>query len=945
MSKIKATHSSVKDKSSVSLHNKNEIAEEESSAGKSEKYILQNPLDRFEVDDSRDESEDLPEEDPEEGSSEELEEYPEEDMEIDKKSLVSGNEEKSHSVNDLMEESDEEPEEDPEEDPDPEIDSECEEVSVNEEKSVRVNDSRDQLEDDADHKEESVEEPEEDPEEDPDLEIDSKCEELSGNEEKSDCVNYSKDQLEGEAVRNEESGEESEEDPEEDSDAEINSKCEEQSGNEEKSDCVNDSKDPLEDEAVRNEESEEDPEEDPDPEINSECEEVSGNEAAEFSRASLHQSQTKCSPEAPGREKFESEPSCLERDECEAVSGNEVPLFSQASLYQSPKKCSPEESGSQNLELAPSCPEKGESEEVSLSCNEVPLFSQAPLYLSQKKCSPEASGSQNLQLEPSRPERAPVDKLASKEEAGSSGNRKRSRWEPQTDGDGIKEDDETSKRRKTRWSNIDTQIENPSPLQLPVSTEDFVIVSDKEQNIQRLKAELLEINQKLLRPLHDDRPEEARLREELVHRRQNIISALIKLKPIFVPPLDSKPPTFFKKLYIPVKEYPDYNFVGLIIGPRGNTQKKMEKETGAKILLRGKGSMKTPSEEDPQDDDLHVLIEANDQKSLDAAVGMVEKLLIPMEDRRNEHKLAQLKELAVLKMDALRDKNVCCVCGEHGHRRYACPNLPSTFKMDSFDAGSNGLSTPTYPVTALLPQSDSVKGSVSSLSSTQNNGQTRRGNEINDKHLYVGFLPQSMDENRLKELFSPFGTITEAKIVKDRTTGTSRGFGFVTFIDSKDAALAAARLNGFKIDGKFLRVNISGLQPKNESPSMNLIPQKPAPAAPSPNITSQTDWSGPFHFMLPEHQSSFNDISDAKLFSCTINSDYGDPNKSLVFAPPGNTLNPPDSGYSSNMHNFSGNFSFQSLLSPDNSTTQTQFPSDPGYPGSGSQPYFYNSNI
>jgi splicing factor 1 len=41
-----------------------------------------------------------------------------------------------------------------------------------------------------------------------------------------------------------------------------------------------------------------------------------------------------------------------------------------------------------------------------------------------------------------------------------------------------------------------------------------------------------------------------------------------------------------KKLYIPIKEFPTYNFIGLVIGPRGNTQKKMEKDTNCKVSVR-----------------------------------------------------------------------------------------------------------------------------------------------------------------------------------------------------------------------------------------------------------------------------------------------------------------------------------------------------------------------
>ena len=46
------------------------------------------------------------------------------------------------------------------------------------------------------------------------------------------------------------------------------------------------------------------------------------------------------------------------------------------------------------------------------------------------------------------------------------------------------------------------------------------------------------------------------------------------------------------KVMIPQEQHPDINFVGLLIGPRGNTLKSMEKDTGAKIIIRGKGSVK-----------------------------------------------------------------------------------------------------------------------------------------------------------------------------------------------------------------------------------------------------------------------------------------------------------------------------------------------------------------
>ncbi|KAL6123386.1 hypothetical protein ACLB2K_075908 [Fragaria x ananassa] len=182
---------------------------------------------------------------------------------------------------------------------------------------------------------------------------------------------------------------------------------------------------------------------------------------------------------------------------------------------------------------------------------------------------------------------------------------------------------------------------------------------------------------------------EFRARERLNRERQEIIAQILKRNPNYKPPADYRPPKLHKKLYIPMKEYPGYNFIGLIIGPRGNTQKRMEKETGAKIVIRGKGSVKEGRLQQKRDlkpdpsenEDVHVLVEADTQDALDAAAGMVEKLLQPVDEVLNEHKRQQLRELAALN-GTIRDEEYCRLCGEPGHRQYACPSRTSTFKSD-----------------------------------------------------------------------------------------------------------------------------------------------------------------------------------------------------------------------------------------------------------------------
>ena len=75
------------------------------------------------------------------------------------------------------------------------------------------------------------------------------------------------------------------------------------------------------------------------------------------------------------------------------------------------------------------------------------------------------------------------------------------------------------------------------------------------------------------------------------------------------------------------------------------------------------------------------------------------------------------------------------------------------------------------------------------------------------KKLFVGGLSWGTDDASLNDAFSKFGEISEAKVVNDRDTGRSRGFGFVTFEDAADADKAIEEMNGASLDGRTLNVN------------------------------------------------------------------------------------------------------------------------------------------
>ena len=77
---------------------------------------------------------------------------------------------------------------------------------------------------------------------------------------------------------------------------------------------------------------------------------------------------------------------------------------------------------------------------------------------------------------------------------------------------------------------------------------------------------------------------------------------------------------------------------------------------------------------------------------------------------------------------------------------------------------------------------------------------------MNNK-LYVGGLPYSTTEDALEQLFSEHGTVESAKVITDRDTGRSRGFGFVEMESAGEAQKAISALNGTDLDGRTLTVN------------------------------------------------------------------------------------------------------------------------------------------
>ena len=75
------------------------------------------------------------------------------------------------------------------------------------------------------------------------------------------------------------------------------------------------------------------------------------------------------------------------------------------------------------------------------------------------------------------------------------------------------------------------------------------------------------------------------------------------------------------------------------------------------------------------------------------------------------------------------------------------------------------------------------------------------------KKLYVGNLSYNTTEDSLRSMFSAFGTVATAKIIFDRESGNSKGFGFIEMSSDEEATAAIAGTNGQELEGRQLRVN------------------------------------------------------------------------------------------------------------------------------------------
>ncbi|KAJ1036100.1 hypothetical protein NDA18_000243 [Ustilago nuda] len=252
------------------------------------------------------------------------------------------------------------------------------------------------------------------------------------------------------------------------------------------------------------------------------------------------------------------------------------------------------------------------------------------------------------------------------------------------------------RKRKSRWGDA-----NPTTSNIPTAIGANVSATDLDK--YAIQVRLDEISRKLRSgdfippdrerspsppPTYDNQgrrtnTREVRYRNKLEDERLSLVERQLKLDPNFRPPPDyqaikrNQRPS--EKVYLPIKEFPEINFFGLLVGPRGNTLKTMERQSGAKISIRGKGSVKEGKGKGADDDEeeMHCVVAADDEAAVKKCIRLINQVIetaASTPEGENDHKRNQLRELAALNGTLRDDENQLCKnCGNKGHRAFECP--------------------------------------------------------------------------------------------------------------------------------------------------------------------------------------------------------------------------------------------------------------------------------
>lgn len=262
---------------------------------------------------------------------------------------------------------------------------------------------------------------------------------------------------------------------------------------------------------------------------------------------------------------------------------------------------------------------------------------------------------------------------------------RRTRW--------VLPDDKTS---TSRWSDIsDRQYIPPPFVDLPMDLsmceiDQFLREQRLDELTEKIRKNDLEFADPDIRPPspvqeYDSQgnrinTRELRIKTEMVAEWKRLIEYAQANIEGFIPPPEFKPEKRIVRLRIPLDKYPEYNFMGVIIGPRGQTQKRIGTLTGCQISIRGKNS-NAKGRKDVQTDeearmDQHVYICGETETQVELAVQMITPLLDPTSDQHEEVRRQGLAQLATVTGigGGVVSEVRCSLCSCPGHMAFECPD-------------------------------------------------------------------------------------------------------------------------------------------------------------------------------------------------------------------------------------------------------------------------------
>lgn len=356
--------------------------------------------------------------------------------------------------------------------------------------------------------------------------------------------------------------------------------------------------------------------------------------------------------------------------------------------------------------------------------------------------------------------------------------------------------------RRTRWgadyekSFIPLTI-TKIPDEVDVDTFEILIRKNRLEDIsRRLQTQDWENQDQDLRslspePIYDSKTgirlntREVRTKEKYVKEKNSIIEDLILLDKNYKPPNDYRPPKKIMKIYINESDNEKHKLVGLILGPHGVTQKELEKKSGCRISVRGRGSNWNNNTIDKTYHDemeaLHVFLVADTEESIRKGISLVEPILDPFSEEHMKHKQMQKNAIAV--MYGYQTETACENCGER-HRTWACPlNFGNFTKADIKCAICGEKSHPTVDcpernniVDKNEEESDLLKF-IREIDEFKKNAEIlvleaeRKADDIRNSVIFTGKIPEKREEqemNKINEICKEHDTEEQESISNEK---------------------------------------------------------------------------------------------------------------------------------------------------------------------------------